>query len=145
MEYSSQGIKMSAAESESGTYKKLYGLYKIPDMGGDTDKLDVSNFSDKNKRQIDSGITDYGTLQFNFYCNKDDVDESSEEVLDTYKYLKSAQIAGKSLYYKLEYPDGSTHTWLGGVSVKRDGAGVGEAMKFTLTTTVESEMKETFA
>ncbi len=145
MEYSSQGTALCASETKEGTFKKLYGFYQFPDMGGDTDKLDVTNFNDKNKRTIDSKLADYGSLQFNFYYNRESADDASEtDVLETYKYLKTAQSGGKSLWFKLTYPDGSYNRWKGGVSVKRTGAGVAEALKFTLTTTVESEMEESF-
>jgi len=145
MEYSSQGTALCASETKEGTFKKLYGFYQFPDMGGDTDKLDVTNFNDKNKRTIDSKLADYGSLQFNFYYNRESADDASEtDVLETYKYLKTAQSGGKSLWFKLTDPDGSYNRWKGGVSVKRTGAGVAEALKFTLTTTVESEMEESF-
>ena len=144
MEYSSQGIKLSASDTEKGTFKNLYGLYQVPDMGGDSDKIDVTNLLDENKRSIDSHLIDYGSLQFNFYYNKEDKDDatSAADVLNTYKYLKSAQTSKKSLWFKLEYPDGTSNTWQGGVSVVRSGAGIAEALKFVLTTTVESTMTE---
>lgn len=147
MEYSSQGIKLSVSDVKTGgTFKKLYGLYKVPDMGGDTEKLDVTNFADVNKRSIDSGLSDYGSPVFDFYYNKEDEEDSEQDetalVLNTYKYLKSCQIAAKSLWFKLEYPDGTGHLWRGSVSVKRNSVGIAEALKFQLTTTVSSEMEE---
>lgn len=144
MEYSSQGIKLEISDKKDGTFKMLYGLYQVPDMGGTSEKLDVTNLNDKNKRTIDSKLVDYGSLEFGFYYNKDS-DTTEEQVLNSYEVLKAAQTAGESKWFKLTYPDGDSHLWLGGISVKRNSAGVAEALKFTLTTSVESKVEETVA
>lgn len=144
MEYSSQGIKLEISNAKDGTFKPLYGLYQVPDMGGTSEKVDVSNFNDTNKRSINSKLVDYGSLEFGFYYNKDS-DTAEEQVLNSYSELKSAQIAGESKWFKLTYPDGDSHLWLGGISVKRNSAGVAEALKFTLTTSVESKIEENLA
>lgn len=52
MEYSSQGTAICASETKEGTFKKLYGFYQFPDMGGDTDKLDVTNFNEMNPIKV---------------------------------------------------------------------------------------------
>jgi len=144
MEYSSQGIKLEISDTKDGTFKPLYGLYQVPDMGGTSEKLDVTNFNDSNKRTIDSKLTDYGSLEFSFYYNKDDK-ATEEQVLNSYAVLKAAQTAGESKWFRLTYPDGDSHLWLGGISVKRSSAGVAEALKFTLTTSVESKVEENIA
>ncbi len=145
MEYSSQGIKLEISDTKDGIFKILYGLYQVPDMGGTSDKLDVTNLLDTNKRSVDSKLVDYGSLEFGFYCNKDDSGTSEEQVLNSYSVLKAAQTAGESKWFKLTYPDGDSHLWLGGISVKRSSAGVAEALKFTLTTSVESKVEENIA
>lgn len=143
MEYNSHGIKISMAGEKTGTFQQLYGLHKIPDMGGDREKLDVTNFNDTTKRYI-GGIADTGDLVFDFYYNKEKDEDASgaEKLLNSYKALKTAQTAGTPMWFKLEYPDGSAHTWQADISVKRVGAGVNEALKFQLTTIPCSEIVE---
>ena len=51
------GTYLSMADAENGTYKKLYGMSKVPDMSSEADKIDVTNLADKNKRNI-PGIMD---------------------------------------------------------------------------------------
>lgn len=143
MEFNTHGIKLSMASDKSGTYQKLYGLHKVPDMGGDREKIDVTNFDDATKRYI-GGVADTGDLVFDFYYNKEDKEDeaNAEKLLNSYKALKAAQTAGVKKWFKLEYPDGSAHTWQADVSVKRVGAGVNEALKFQLTTIPCSAIEE---
>ncbi len=143
MEYSSKGITLSMADTKAGTFKQLYGLHKIPDMGADREKIDVTNFDDGHKRYI-AGVGDFGDLTFDFFYNKETSDDDDEavELLNVYKALKTAETADEPKWFKLEYPDGTGHIWQGDISVKRTGAGVNEALKFQLTTTVRSEIEE---
>ena len=142
-EYSSKGIKLSMSAEKTGTFQQLYGLHKTPDMGASREKLDVTNFDDSNKRYI-AGISDVSDLTFDFYYNKEKNEdtEAAEKLLNAYKALKTAETADTPMWFKLEYPDETGHIWQGDISVKRTGAGVNEALKFQLTTTVRSEITE---
>lgn len=145
MEFNTQGISLSVCETQSGTYKELYGLYSVPDMGKEPDTVDVTNFADKVERHVSSGVKSYDNLAFDFYNNKKESSESeATKVLESYKYLRQAQDADKKLWFKLAYPDGGTHTWQGTPSVWRLSVGIKEALKFRLSATVESGMTETY-
>ena len=61
MELLSKGTKLQYADTKAGTYKTLYGLQSTPDMGGDPEKVDVTNLADGAKRYI-PGVKDYGDL-----------------------------------------------------------------------------------
>lgn len=69
MELLSKGIYLEICEDEtvsiSSKFKRLYGLSSVPDIGGDAEKVDVTNLSDENRRYI-PGIIDYGDLEFGF-------------------------------------------------------------------------------
>lgn len=142
MELISKGTTLSVCETASGTFKTLYGMNSTPDMGGDTESVEVTNLSDGSKRYID-GIRDFGDMEFGFYVNnKDDSQTTASEVYDAYKTLREYQLANTQVYFKLMYPDGFGFTWRGSVSVKRSGAEVGGALSFTLTTRASSEIED---
>lgn len=142
MELLSKGTILSVAEQKDGEYKRLYGLKSTPDMGGDTESVDVTNLSDASKRSI-AGLADPGDMEFGFYVNqKDESQEDQDAVYENYQYLRQKQMEGKELWFKLTYPDDYGFAWRGSVSVKRGGAEVGAALAFTLKTRASSEMTD---
>lgn len=146
MELTSRGIHLDVCEDASAAqpkWRKLYGLNEVPDVGGDAEKIDVTNLEDKNKRSID-GIVDYGDLEFKFYLNKETTPdaEDSELIKESYAVLRAMQLAGKTPYFRLAYPDGTGHQWQGSVNVIRSGVGVNAALAFTLKTSIMSEMQD---
>lgn len=143
MEYCSKGTTLSMADDKTGTFKTLYGMSSIPDMGGDREKIDVTNLGDNNKRYI-YGVSDFGELSFEFFYNKEEQPdaESSTKLLNAYKALKDCETAGAKKWWKLTYPDGTGHIWKGEPSVKRKGVGVNEALAFTLTISLENDIED---
>lgn len=140
----SKGIHLDICEdetiSDSSVFKTLYGLSSVPDVGGSPEKIEVTNLSDGNKRYI-QGIKDYGDLEFEFYYNKEE-ESSAEDIRNSYQKLREIEKANKSIWWQLVYPDGTGHRWKGGVSVKRSAAGVNEALSFTASTALESEIED---
>ncbi len=146
MELLSLGIKLEVSESleaSPANWRKLYGLSEVPDMGGEKEKVDVTNLADKNKRYID-GITDFGDLEFKFFYNKEETPDeaSSAEVRESYAVLRAYELEKTPLTFRLTYPDNTGHQWQGTASVRRNSAGVNAALEFTLISTVSSEMKD---
>lgn len=143
MEFNSKGCKLSCgpdpvSPATTVTYKKLYGLYNIPEMGGTPERLDVTNLEDGHKRSV-LGIGDVSDTNFGFYATKDETD-TTEQVRDTWNVLQSYQTAGTVLNWKLEYPDGHGWTWKGTCAVKRDAVTVNTAIKFTLAVGLDTPM-----
>lgn len=142
-EFNSKGCILSVgpdpvSPATTVTYKKLYGLYNIPEMGGTPERLDVTNLEDSHKRSI-LGISDISDLAFGFYATKDETDTTAQ-VRDTWNVLQAYQTAGTVLNWKLEYPDGNGYTWKGTCAVKRDTVTVNTAIKFTLSTGLDSAL-----
>ena len=143
MEFNSKGCKLSCgpdpvSPATTVTYKKLYGLYNIPEMGGTPERLDVTNLEDGHKRSV-LGIGDVSDTNFGFYATKDETD-TTEQVRDTWNVLQSYQTAGTVLNWKLEYPDGHGWTWKGTCAVKRDAVTVNTAIKFTLAVGLDTAL-----
>lgn len=142
-EFNSKGTILSVASIPSSgdpTYKKLYGLFTVPEMGGTPELIDVTNLEDGIKRSI-LGIGDAGTLDFEFYATDDETDTTAQ-IRDTWNILRGYQTAGSSMRWKLEYPDGEGFVWDGKCSVRRQSTGVNQAVKFTLTVGLDTELTD---
>ena len=142
-EFNSKGCKLSCgpdpvSPATTVTYKKLYGLHTIPEMGGSPERLDVTNLEDGHKRSI-LGIADVGDFNFGFYATKNETD-TTEQVRDTWNVLQAYETAGTVLNWKLEYPDGNGYEWKGSCHVKRDQVTVNTAIKFTLAVGLGTEL-----
>jgi len=115
-------------------YKLLDYLMEVPEIGGDPEKIEVTTLSDKNKKYI-PGISDLGDLDFIFLF-----DNATAE--SNYRILKGLQDANKKCTYKIEYPDGSGHTFEAFVSVKVGGGGVNVAKTFTASMFLQSDITD---
>jgi len=145
-EFNSKGTILSVAaipQSGDPSYKKLYGLFTVPEMGGTPEMIDVTNLEDGIKRNI-PGIGDTGTLDFEFYATEQETDTSSQ-IRDTWNILRGYQTAGTSMMWKLEYPDGEGFTWQGKCTVRRQSVSVNSAIKFTLTIGLETALTDIVA
>jgi hypothetical protein len=145
MEFASTGTVLSVCETENGTFLPMYGFFTTPDMGKENERIDVTNYSDRVERKIDSGVKSFDSLTFDAYINiKQSTESETTQILESYKYLRQKQEAGTKLWFKLTYPDGGTHTWKGTPNAWRLATNIKEALKFRLSATVESSMTETY-
>lgn len=116
----SKGITLSYGETE------LTNLMEIPELGGDTEAIDITTLADAAFSYTD-GIKNYGdSLAFKFLYEK--------EQFNTLAGLKDSQ------QWKVSLPDGATCTFGGTCSVKLDGVGVNAALTYTLAVKPNSEM-----
>lgn len=146
MELLSKGIKLEVSEELTASpakWRNLYGLSEVPDMGGEKEKIEVTNLADSNKRYI-NGISDFGDLEFRFFYNKEETpdDDESEQVMESYSVMRAYELANTELSFRLVYPDNTAHQWTGFAAARRNSAAVNAALEFTLSVTVSSEMKD---
>lgn len=129
----SKGITLSyKATGDSAEYKVLTNLMEIPEIGnGAREKVEVTVLTDEVKKYI-AGLGDSGQdLAFKFLFDKEQFNE-----LLTYD--------GTSCDWKVTMPEaGPTASFSGTPSVKFDAASPNNALTYTLTVLVESEI--TFA
>ena len=123
-----KGIKLSYGSGDS--YTELLDLMEIPEIGnGVPEKIEITTLADNVKTYI-AGLGDSGQeLGFKFLYKK--------EQFQTLLAMK------ESCSWKVEMPDGVCATFNGTPSVKFDGASPNNAITYTLTVIVESEI--TFA
>ena len=127
----SRGIKLSYKSGDGSTFTELTNLQEIPELGNNAkEKVDVTVLSDSAKKSID-GLSDTAQdLSFKFLYDK--VQFTTLAALTT------------STDWQVELPsEGNTATFSGTPSVKLDSVGVGAALTYTLTISVNTEI--TFA
>lgn len=119
----SKGIKLSYG---NGTFTELTNLQEIPDLGGETESIEITTLADAAHMYTD-GIKNYGdALAFKFL----------------YEGAQFATLNGLTgeQGWKVELPDGETCTFSGSCSVKLDGVGVNAALTYTLSIRPSTEM-----
>lgn len=122
----SKGIKLSYKSAGGSNYTELTNLQEIPELGNNAkEKVDVTVLSDSAKKSID-GLSDTAQdLSFKFLYDK--------EQFTTLAALTT------STDWQVELPlEGNTATFSGTPSVKLDSAGVGAALTYTLTISVNT-------
>lgn len=122
----SKGIKLSYKSGASESYTALTDLQEIPELGGETEAIEITTLADAAHMYCD-GIKNYGdSLAFKFlYSN------TQFETLNS--------LTG-TVSWKVELPDETSCSFSGTCSVKLDGVGVNAALTYTLSIKPNSEM-----
>ena len=129
--HSSIGINIKVGEK--GSEQLVKGLTDIPDMGATPEKLDVTTLAD-DYRQYINGVKDFGDLEFNF------IYESGADG----NYATLAAMEGKGVKSCIvEFPDGSTFSFEGDISVRILGVGVNAVITFAMSVALQSEIAYT--
>lgn len=129
----SKGIKLSYKATSSGsTFTDLTNLQEIPDLGGETEAIEITTLGDAAHMYCD-GIKNYGdSLVFKFLYDKT-------------QFNTLSALSG-SISWKVSLPDGTggasgtTCSFSGGSSVKLDGVGINSALTYTLSIKPDSAM-----
>lgn len=117
----SKGIKLSYKASGASSYTDLTNLQEIPDIGGDTDAVEVTTLDDVAHMYI-NGLKDYGdSLDFTFLYDKT-------------QFTTLNGLSG-TINWKVTLPGtgGMTATFDGECSVKLNGVGTNDAITYTLS------------
>lgn len=123
----SKGIKLSyKASAETPSYTELTDLQEIPDLGGESEAIEITTLDDAAHMYTD-GILNYGdSLSFKFLYKKTQ--------FNTLTGLEG------SISWKVTLPDSTACTFTGTSSVKLDAVGVNNALTYTLAIKPDSEM-----
>ena len=122
----SKGIKLSYKTGEASSYTDLTNLQEIPELGGDTESIEITTLGDA-AHTYTNGILNYGdNLSFKFLYDKTQF-TTLNEITD-------------SASWQVTLPDNTTCTFGGSCSVKLDGVGVNAALTYTLNIKPDSEM-----
>lgn len=123
----SKGIKLSYKTSSSGSsYTDLTNLQEIPELGGDSEAIEITTLADAAHMYTD-GILNYGdSLAFKFLYDK--------------TQFETLQGLSGSINWQVTLPDATTCAFTGTSSVKLDGVGVNAALTYTLSIKPNSAM-----
>lgn len=122
----SKGITLSYKAGEATEYTALTDLQEIPDMGGNSEAIEITTLDDAAHMYTD-GILDYGdSLDFNFLYDKT-------------QFTTLNALTG-SVNWKVTLPDSSICSFSGTSSVKLSGVGVNEALTYVLAIKPNSAM-----
>lgn len=122
----SKGITLSYKAGNTGDYVELTNLQEIPELGGDSEAIEITTLADAAHMYTD-GILNYGdSLAFKFLYEK--------------TQFSALQELEGSNGWQVALPDGTTCTFTGGATVKLDGVGVNAALTYTLSVKPDSEM-----
>lgn len=122
----SKGITLSYKTKEGSEFIELTNLQEIPELGGDTEAIEITTLADGAHMYAD-GIKNYGdSLAFVF-------------LYETAQFETLQGLEGTSTW-EVALPDGTTCTFDGTSSVKLAGVGVNAALTYTLAVKPNSEM-----
>ena len=121
----SKGIKLSYKASGE-TYTDLTNLQEIPDLGGETEAIEITTLADAAHMYTD-GLLNYGdSLGFKFLYEKE-------------QFSTLSALSG-SIGWKVTLPDTETCSFTGSCSIKLDGVGTNAALTYTLAIKPDSAM-----
>jgi hypothetical protein len=111
---------------------KVENLQEFPNLGAAAEQVETTTLADANRTYI-NGIKDFGTLDFTFLY-----DNSGST--SNYRVLRAAEEDGLSHDCKVEFPDGTSFSFSGQISVAVQGAGVNAALQFIATVNLGSDI-----
>lgn len=121
----SKGIKLSYKTAE-GQYTELTNLQEIPELGGDTDAIEITTLESEAHEYTD-GIKNYGdSVAFKFLYEKSQFDALTK-------------LTG-TIGWKVELPDNTSCSFNGTSSVKLSGVGINSPLTYTLAIKPNSAM-----
>lgn len=129
-----KGIKLSY-KKQGSTYEEILNLQECPDLGGTAEKVDVTVLADGNKKYI-NGIKDYGDLAFKFLYD-------NSGATSNYRIVRGLEEAGNVVDWKVTFPDNTEFAFSGEVTTSIDGASVNNAITFTATINLNSDITVT--
>lgn len=129
----SKGIKLSYKKKTDGdAFIELTDLFEIPELGGDVDKIEITNLM-SGAHEYTNGIKNYGdTVSFKFYYATAQFNELAG--------LVDENNIPVDCTWKVDLPDNTTCTFDGAPTVKLDGASYNVALTYSLNIAPTSEM-----
>lgn len=117
---------------ENGTYKQIYGLANIPDIGGTPNRIDTTDLDNTKFETSILGLQP--ALQLDFDFNMEDPSSTAN-----IKLVSDMEDAGKVYDFRLTYNNGITVEFSSEVRTTLVGGASGDLSKFTLHLAPESE------
>lgn len=122
----SKDITLSYKVGEAAEYTALTNLQEIPELGGETEAIEITTLADAAHKYTD-GLLNYGdSLVFKF-------------LYDTTQFETLNNLSG-TVKWQVTLPDDTTCNFDGSCAIKLDGVGVNTALTYSLSIKPSSEM-----
>ncbi|MCD7113426.1 phage tail protein [Limosilactobacillus agrestis] len=117
------GTKLERS-TDGTTWEEIADIKTVPELGGDTEKVDVTTLADDRRKQVE-GIQNASNVQF-------------QAIYKGSSFAKALKQAGdrKQYQWRVTYPDGMTATMRGSYNIKFASVAVNGALGYTITITV---------
>lgn len=117
----SKGTALSYSQ-DGKAYTPVAAVKTVPALGSDPEKVDVTHLQSAHKSYI-AGIRDSENLEF-------------AVIYQTKNFAEMQKLEGKSLKWKVTFPDGLEATFTGESALKFSGAEVNGALEFSIVVVV---------
>ena len=124
---------LSYKEGDMTDYVEIAGLTEIGELGGESERIDVTTLKDRVKKTI-TGVKDLGDLTFKFLYD-------NSKATSNYRVLQGLEADKKVANYKITYPDGTAHAFDAEISVRMDSVAVNGVLTFTASLALQSEIQ----
>ena len=132
MAHSANQTKISFS-AQGTTFTEIPFLMEIPELGAALEKVDVTTLADRTKRYI-PGTQDYGDLVFKFLYD-------NQSINSNFQVLTHMANERRITFFRIEYPDGTTHEFQAIPSVKLDAGSLNGALTFSVTMLLQSDIR----
>lgn len=119
------GTKLEYSETESGTYKRIYGLTTIPEIGGTPNQIDTTDLDNLKYETAINGLMP--TQQYDFEFN---LEIPSAEA--NIQLASDLEDSGKVVFWKLTFASGVVVSFKSAVRTSLNGGSSGDVEKFTM-------------
>lgn len=137
------GIKLKWGTAEGSETNTLWSISNVPELEGAPENIDVTPITFAS-RIYTPGVK--GTEPFEFQGFRGiygDPDSTNKETDWKDEYSELVEQNGKSLFWKIEWPDGSTHAWAGIGNARSGSAEVNGALTYVLNIMPSTQVKYT--
>lgn len=132
----SKGVELGYSKTiPATTYTKIDNLQEFPDLGGNPSTVDVTTLEDSMMHYI-NGLKDTGELTFTFLYDNSGASSN-------YRVIRGLEEDGAVVAWQVSFPDTTKVAFTGQVTTNITGKGVNEALQFTATIAINSDMTVT--
>lgn len=134
------GCKLKWGTSANSVTKVLWSISNVPELEGAPENIDVTpiTFSSRIYAPGVKGTEPFEFTGFRGIYGDPNAENKETEWTDEYSALESQ--SGKSLYWELEWPDGSKHSWVGVCNPRSGSAEVNGALTYVLNIMPSTEV-----
>lgn len=119
------GTKLEYSATENGTYKRLYAVRSIPEVGGSPERIDSTTLDNTDYRTSITGLMPEVSLDIPFALD-------TESAYANLKEVKDMKDSGNEYYFKITYTSGVVVSFKSAVKFSVGAASPDTIQEFTM-------------